>query len=236
MTKYEEIAASIKNKIASGEYKANDQLPFEKNMCEKFNASKMTVKKALDLLVTEGLIVKRRGSGTFVKDISQNEIDNLSIKNQFAGFTATMVGHNVETKILDFKIINAEDKVAENLKIEKDDFVCLIHRVRYVDGKAIVIEKTYMPLYLFPSIKRVDVEGSIYSYIEDKLKYKIQSCHSTVRAQKSEDLDKEYLKLQSDEPVLEIERIGYLDNGKVFEYSFSRHRYDTYEFKAIIIK
>ena len=236
MTKYEEIATSIKHKIASGEYKANDQLPFEKDMCEKFNASKMTVKKALDLLVAEGLIVKRRGSGTFVKDISQDEIEDLSIQNQFAGLTATMVGHNVETKILDFKIINADDKLAENLKIEKDDFVCFIHRVRYVDGKAIVIEKTYMPLYLFPSIKKPDVEGSIYSYIEDKLKYKIQSCHSTARARKSDELDKKYLKLLSDEPVLEIERIGYLDNGKVFEYSFSRHRYDTHEFKAIIIK
>ena len=236
MTKYQEIAASIKYKIANGDYKANDQLPFEKDLCEKFNASKMTVKKALDLLVSEGLIVKRRGSGTFVKDISQEELEDISIKSQFIGLTSAMIGHNVETNLLDFKIINADDKVAENLKIEKDDFVCFIHRVRYVDEKAVVIEKTYMPLYLFPSIKKIDVEGSIYSYIEDKLKYKIQSCHSTVRARKSDELDQKYLNLQDDEPVLEIERIGYLDNGKVFEYSFSRHRYDTHEFKAIIIR
>lgn len=236
MTKYEKIAAYIKQKIADGEYKGNEQLPFEKDLCEKFDASKMTVKKALDLLVAEGLIVKRRGSGTFVKDISKNEIEDIVIKNQFAGLTSTMIGHNVETNLLDFKIINADKIIAENLKIEKDDFVCFIHRVRDVDGKAAVIEKTYMPLYLFPSIKKSDVEGSIYSYIEDKLKYKIQSSHSTVRARKSDDLDREYLKLKSDEPVLEIERVGYLDNGKVFEYSFSRHRYDTREFKAIIVR
>lgn len=236
MTKYEKIAACIKQKIADGEYKGNEQLPFEKDLCEKFDASKMTVKKALDLLVAEGLIVKRRGSGTFVKDISKNEIEDIVIKNQFAGLTTTMAGHNVETKLLDFKIINADDTVADNLKIEKDDFVCFIHRVRYVDGKATVIEKTYMPLYLFPSIKKSDAEGSIYNYIEEKLKYKIQSSHSTVRASKSDDLDRKYLKLQSDEPVLEIERVGYLDNGKVFEYSFSRHRYDTREFKAIIVR
>ncbi|MDV4150708.1 GntR family transcriptional regulator [Clostridium sp. AL.422] len=236
MTKYEEIAASIKQKIANGDYKANDQLPFEKDLCDKFNASKMTVKKALDLLVAEGLIVKRRGAGTFVKDISQDDIVDLSIQNQFAGLSAIMRGHNIESEVLDFKIINSDKKISENLKIDEEDFVCFIHRVRYVDGKAIVIEKTYMPLYLFPSIKRVDVEGSIYSYIEEKLKYKIQSCHSTARASKSDDLDRKYLKLESDEPVLEIERVGYLDNGKVFEYSFSRHRYDSHEFKAIIIK
>ncbi|MBU5454758.1 UTRA domain-containing protein [Caproiciproducens sp. MSJ-32] len=39
-----------------------------------------------------------------------------------------------------------------------------------------------------------------------------------------------------DEPIIEVERIGYLDNGKVFEYSFSRHRYDKFEFKAIIVR
>ena len=236
MTKYEKIAACIKGKIANGEYKGNEQLPFEKDLCEKFDASKMTVKKALDLLVAEGLIVKRRGAGTFVKDISKNEIEDIIIKNQFVGLTSRMAGHDVETNLLDFKIINADKTIADNLKIEKDDFVYFIHRVRLVDGKATVIEKTYMPLYLFPSIKKIDVEGSIYSYIEDKLKYKIQSSHSIVRAKKSDDLDKKYLKLQSDEPVLEIERIGYLDNGKVFEYSFSRHRYDTHEFKAIIVR
>ena len=65
---------------------------------------------------------------------------------------------------------------------------------------------------------------------------KIQSSHSVVRARKSEELDREYLKLEADEPVIEVERIGYLDNGKVFEYSFSRHRYDKFEFRAIIIR
>ncbi|NLZ48438.1 MAG: GntR family transcriptional regulator [Clostridiales bacterium] len=236
MTKYNEIANYIKNKIISGEYKANDKLPFEKEMCEKFNASKMTVKKALDLLVLEGLIVKRRGSGTFVKDISEEQIEDLTIKNQFTGLTASNEGHKVESLILDFKIISADEIIAQNLKIEKEDFVYLIHRVRYIDEEPTVIEKTYMPLYLFPNIKKSDVEGSIYSYIEDKMGYKIQSSHSTVRARKSEQLDREYLKLKIDEPIIEVERIGYLDNGKVFEYSFSRHRYDKFEFKAIIVR
>lgn len=236
MTKYEKIASYIKNQIKEGKYKANEKLPFEKDLCEKFDASKMTVKKALDLLVMEGLIVKRRGSGTFVKDISKNQIDDITIKNQFAGFTASSEGHDVKTLLLDFKIIPADEVIAEHLKIDEEDFVYLINRVRFVDEEAIVIEKTYMPLALFPSIKKSDAEKSIYDYIEDKMNFKIQSSHSVVRARKSEELDREYLKLEADEPVIEVERIGYLDNGKVFEYSFSRHRYDKFEFRAIIIR
>lgn len=236
MTKYEEIASHIKKEIVEGKYKANEKLPYEKDICEMFEASKMTVKKALDLLVMEGLIVKRRGSGTFVKDISQNQIEDITIKKQFSGFTASSEGHKVDTLLLDFKIISADEIIAENLKIEVEDFVYLINRVRFVDEEAIVIEKTYMPLALFPGIKKSDVKKSIYDYIEKQMNLKIQSSHSVVRARKAERLDKEYLKLEDDEPVLEVERIGYLDNGKVFEYSFSRHRYDKFEFKAIIIR
>ncbi|EKY28142.1 UbiC transcription regulator-associated domain protein [Clostridium celatum DSM 1785] len=137
--------------------------------------------------------------------------------------------------MLEFKIINASETIADMLKIEKDEFIYSIHRVRYVDDIPVVIEKTYIPLNLIPGMKLADVKGSIYSYIQDKLNLKIQSAHSTVRAYKSTDLDREYLELNLDEPVLEVERVAYLDNGKVFEYSFSRHRYDKFEFKAITV-
>ena len=52
---------------------------------------------------------------------------------------------------------------------------------------------------------------------------------------KSDELDRKYLNLEKDEPILEVERVAYLDNGKVFEYSFSRHRYDKFEFKSITV-
>ena len=77
MLKYEKIAFDIKEDILSEKYKPNEQLPFEKELCEKYNVSKMTVKKALDLLVNDGLIIKRRGSGTFVKDITEKEIQEM---------------------------------------------------------------------------------------------------------------------------------------------------------------
>ena len=235
MIKYQKIALDIKDDILRGKYKPNEQLPFEKEICEKYNVSKMTVKKALDLLVGEGLIIKRRGSGTFVKDITENEIQGIIEKKQFSGLTNTNLGHKVTSKVLEFKIINASETIADMLKIEKDEFIYSIHRVRYVDDIPVVIEKTYIPLNLIPGMKLSDVKGSIYSYIQDKLNLKIQSAHSTVRAYKSTDLDREYLELNLDEPVLEVERVAYLDNGKVFEYSFSRHRYDKFEFKAITV-
>lgn len=235
MLKYEKIAFDIKEDILSEKYKPNEQLPFEKELCEKYNVSKMTVKKALDLLVNDGLIIKRRGSGTFVKDITEKEIQRIIEKKQFSGLTTTIIGHKVTSKVLEFKIINATKEIADILKIEEDEFIYFVHRVRYVDDKAVVIEKTYIPLNLIPGMKLADVKKSIYGYIKDKLGLNIQSAHSTVRAMKSDELDRKYLNLEKDEPILEVERVAYLDNGKVFEYSFSRHRYDKFEFKSITV-
>ena len=235
MLKYEKIAFDIKEDILSEKYKPNEQLPFEKELCEKYNVSKMTVKKALDLLVNDGLIIKRRGSGTFVKDITEKEIQRIIEKKQFSGLTTTSIGHKVTSKVLEFKIINATKEIADILKIEEDEFIYFVHRVRYVDDKAVVIEKTYIPLNLIPGMKLADVKKSIYRYIKDKLGLNIQSAHSTVRAMKSDELDRKYLNLEKDEPILEVERVAYLDNGKVFEYSFSRHRYDKFEFKSITV-
>ncbi|MEN8077768.1 GntR family transcriptional regulator [Clostridioides difficile] len=235
MNKYEIIAMDIREDILKGVYKPNERLPFEKEICDKYNVSKMTVKKSLDLLVAEGLIVKRRGSGTFIKDITEKEIHGIIDKKQFSGLTNNNLGHKVTSKVLDFKVINADKEVADILKIEEGDFIYFIHRVRYVDNDPMVIERTYMPLSIIPGIKMADIEGSIYSYIKGKLGLKIQSAHSTIRARKSEELDRKYLKLTEYEPIIEVERVAYLESGKAFEYSFARHRYDKYEFKTITV-
>jgi GntR family transcriptional regulator len=235
MIKYKEIVADIKDQILNGNYKPNEQLPFEKDLCEEYSASRMTVKKAVDLLVAEGLVVKRRGSGSFIKDITEEEIQEIIEKKQFAGLTNTCLGHEVTSKVLDFRIVQADEKAASKFKIDNDDFVYFIHRVRYVDGEPMVIERTYMPLSIAEGIKMEDVNGSIYNFLQRKLGLKIQSAHSTVRIKKAEKLDEENLLLMEGEPIAEVEKVVYLENGRAFEYSFCRHRYDKFEFKSITV-
>lgn len=98
MQKYVVISNDIRNKIVNGEFVANQQIPFEKDMCIHYNASKMTVKKAVDILVAEGLIIKRRGSGTFVKDLNLEEIERVTMANQFRGTTALNAGRRSTAK------------------------------------------------------------------------------------------------------------------------------------------
>lgn len=236
MKKYVLISNDIRKKILEGVYQANEQIPFEKDLCVAYDASKMTVKKALDMLVTEGLIIKRRGYGTFVKDLAQDEIERIAVANQFRGTTALNVGKEVKSTILEFQVVGASDVVKNKLNMKEDSFVYDIYRVRYIDGRPEVMEKMYMPIDLIPGLKKSNVEGSIYEYIEEDLGLKIQSGHRRISVRKATELEQQYLEIEPGDPVAVAEQIAYFDTGVAFEYSISVHRHDSFSVEFILTR
>ncbi|MDD7796080.1 GntR family transcriptional regulator [Clostridium sp. 'White wine YQ'] len=236
MTKYTQIANDIRTQIVKGVLQANEQLPFEKDLCIKYDASKMTVKKALDILVSEGLIVKRRGSGTFVKSISNIDMNRLLVANQFRGLTALYSDHKVTSDLITFDVVASNEEVTQKLNLESEEFVYNLLRVRYVDEEPYVIEHTFMPINLIPGLKKQHTKSSIYSYIEEDLGLKVQSSHRTIRVRKSSELEQKYLNLKADDPVAVVEQVAYLENGTAFEYSISVHRYDRFAFETVIVR
>lgn len=236
MAKYKEISEYIRKGILDGKYNPNEQLPLEKEMCEQYNASRITIKKAVDELVAEGLVVKRRGAGTFVKAFDNADVEGFSMSKQFSGFSESNKDKKVESKIIKFEVIHPTEEIADKLKMTCDDFVYYIIRVRYADGKAKVIEYTYMPIGVIPGIKNDILHKSIYSYIENTLHLKIKSAHKTIRAIEATEQEKEYLQMDTNIPILEVEQIGFLDNGQPFEYSIAHHRGDVCEFRSVSFK
>lgn len=237
MIKYQEVARNIRKKILNGEYVAGKQLPLEKEMCVYYGVSRITIKRALDELVKQGLVIKRRGSGTFVKSVEDEDIRELSALRQFTGFSETYKNCKVETTIIKFDIIHPSEEVAAKLQMTVEDFVYNIIRARYADGRPIVVEYTQMPIGLIPGIKRAILEKSIYSYIQKELQLKIQSAHRTLRAVMPNEMEQEYLRIKDTVmPLLEVEQVAFLDDGRPFEYSISRHRGDEIEFKTVSMK
>jgi len=236
MSKYEEIAQDIRQAILSGKYSPNAQLPLEKEMCLSYGVSRITIKKAVDELVIQGLVIKRRGSGTFVKSVNDEDVEELGSVKQFGGFSETNKDRKVSSSIIKFEVIHPTDEIATKLKIACDDFVYYIVRARYADNEPYVIEYTYMPIGLIYGIKTDILMNSIYSYIEKNLKLKIKSAHRSVRAILPNEIEQEWLKIDKSIPILEVEQIGFLDNGQSFEYSKSHHRSDKIEIKTVSIK
>ncbi|MDD4508805.1 MAG: GntR family transcriptional regulator [Eubacteriaceae bacterium] len=239
MTKYEKIAEDVQSKIEQGEYKPNEQIPLVTEMCDTYGVSKITVKKAMDLLVLRGLIVKRRGAGSFVKNIEIGALQSFpEMSSQLSGFSADYANTpvRVTSVVHDFSIVSPSEKVADKLKITSGDFVYQICRTRLADGVPKVIEYTYMPIDVIPGLKKEDVEASIYHHIEKELGLTVYSAHRTVRAVMPTVLEKERLSLEDHIPLLEVEQVAFLKDGRIFEYSTTRHAGNTYEFYSISVR
>ena len=236
MLKYVEISNDIRKQIIDGNYLPNERLPFEKEICDKYKSSKMTVKKALDILVSEGLLVKRRGSGTFVKDINPKERESLIASTQFRGLSSFYVNHKIESNIIEYKVINADRNIARKLLVTEEDFVYKIIRVRVVDGISVVLEEMYMPIQIIPGLKKQHLSGSIYEYIERVLNLKIKSAHRTITIKKSTEYEEKLLNVKKNDPLGIIEQVAYLDNGQAFEYSIVTHRCEEFKVNSVVFR
>jgi len=235
MAKYKDIADDIRQKIVNEEYTFGQKLPYEYVLCMSYHCNKETMKKALDILVKEGLIIRRRGAGTFVKDYDPaNEYKN----NMFArGLTAKYSGiKEIHSDVVAFEVVPADAFLAKKLQVEAGDFVYHIIRVRYLDKKPHLIDISYIPISVVPNLKLENLKGSIYGYIENVLKLKIQSCHLTINAALSTPLEQQYLGLKEGEPYIQEEQISYLSNGAIFEYTLARHHYADFEFQTIVVQ
>ena len=235
MAKYRDIADDIRQKIKNQEYTFGQKLPYEYVLCMSYHCNKETMKKALDILVKEGLIIRRRGAGTFVKDYDP-AMDN-PVSKFGRGLTAQYEGiKEVTSEVLEFEVVPADEHLSEKLQIDVGDFVYHIIRLRFLDKIPHLIDITYIPISVVPNLKLQHLKGSVYGYIEKVLKLKIQSCHLTINAALSTSLEQQYLGLKENEPYIQEEQISFLSNGSIFEYTLSRQYFSHFEFQTVIVQ
>lgn len=242
MLKYQSIASDIQRSIEAGALKPNAKLPTVVELCEAYGVSKITIKRAIDLLTDRGLISSRRGSGTYVKNTTElleqtglepidamddSGVDSFAFSqsDRAAGFTEKHAsrGKKISSVIYDFSIVNPPEDVARHLNIHPEDFTYHHCRVRCLDDEPMVIEYTYMPLDLIPGLKRSQLYLSVYDYIQNALGLKISSFHRIFRAVPASAEEAKRLQTAPGIPMLEIAQVGFLDDGTPFEYSVSRY-------------
>lgn len=242
MLKYETIAQDIQNRIEDGDLAPNDKLPTVVDLCDRYGVSKITVKRAFEILTEKGLIASKRGSGTYVKNTTElfdtGAVDPLLVgeggthedtfgftrSDQPIGFTASHSarGRKVDSVVYDFSVTNPPESVARHLSISPDDFTYYFCRVRCLENEPITIEYTYMPIDVTPGLKRDQLYRSVYAFVQDTLGLKISSFHRIIRAVGATEEEAGRLRLDAGAPLLEISQVGFLDDGTPFEFSVAR--------------
>ena len=218
MEKYKIIETGIINAIQTGKIKPGEKLPGEVELCEKYNVSRVTVRKAILNLASAGKVYRRAGDGTYV-----SEKPYVNTTGQARSFSEDMIqnGKKPGSVLLNFKISKAKKNefIAEKLRLKENESFYEIERLRTGDGIPIAISYTYIPFKMMPdfNIDRV-TSGSLYSYFNELYELELVRKERTMSAVMPTKEQKKALKI-SDEPLLKICHPSYTKTGAIVEYS-----------------
>ncbi|MDN2486805.1 GntR family transcriptional regulator [Kosakonia sacchari] len=213
---YKSIAERLRLRLNSSDYNVGSPLPGEKTLAQEFGVARMTIRKAVDLLVVWGLVVRRHGSGTFVarKDV-HHETTNLT------GLVEVLrqQGKEVHSKVLLFEVMPAPPAIASQLRIQINERIYFSRRVRYVEGKPLMLEDSYMPVKLFRTLSLARLEGSKFDYIEKECGITISGNYESLTPVLADKQLAQTLNIQEQTPLLRITSLSYSDSGEFLNYS-----------------
>ncbi len=228
---YFQLMSLLKREIHSGVLKAGDLVPSESQLCAKYGLSRTTVRQALNQLVEENLIIRRRGKGSFIA--SQKMPRNL---NHLYSFTEDMLsmGLNPYSKILESTVMEASTDIKESLRLpDNKTQVFKLTRLRIANEDPVLLETTYIPLYLCPGVDGEDFSSSsLYNVLRTKYKLDLYRAVETYEAVKLNRDSAALLNCKQSTTAFNIQRIAYLDTGIPFELTYSIARSDKCMFKV----
>jgi GntR family transcriptional regulator len=225
---YARLKRLVQEAVAAGSLRPGDAIPAERDVAEMLAVSRVTVRKAFSELVAEGILVQRRGSGTYVGGPVRRIEQPLS---RLTSFTEDMQlrGLKTDAEWLDRSAGLPTPEEALKLSISPADRVSRFHRLRRANGMPMAIELAVVPQRFLPEPERVT--NSLYAALDArgvKPVRALQRLHATSLSQG----DAALLQLPAGSPALFIERISYLADGRTVEYTRSHYRGDSYDFVA----
>lgn len=228
--KYFTIYQFIKNKIENNEYLPEEKIPSENEFCKIFDVSRNTVRKAISLLISEGILTSVHGKGVFVmKKIPLNflldgtvSFKETSIKNKL----------NYETRVPIFEILTVDEQLSKRSHFKVGETVYHILRVRNINGIDVILDENYFLYSIAKGLSPLTCMDSVYNFLEHSKGLKIHGSQKIISVEIPTEKVKKYLKLSENIPIALVKNFAYLDNGILFEYTESRHRGDNFIFST----
>lgn len=226
--RYIQLGRRIEKAIESGQLAPGTPLPPEREIASMTSLSRVTVRKAVQPLVEEGLIVQRRGSGSIVAPQLTKVEQSLS---RLTSFTEDMArrGKSVTATWLERGIFLPSPEETMTLGLTARESVSRLSRLRMADGTPLAIERASLSTRMLPN--PLSVESSLYETL-DESGYKPVRAVQRISATNLNALDAGLLEVEEGVAGLQITRVSYLESGQVVELTHSIYRGDAYDFVA----
>ena len=222
---YQQLQRALRGAIENRVIGPDDALPPERDLAEMLNVSRITVRKAIDELVEDGLLIRKQGSGTFVSNrVEKNfaKLTSFSEDMRARGRVPRSVWMNRAAGT-----VTPEESLA--LRSSPGTPVLRFHRIRYADDAPMAIEYATVIASCLPSLE--SVESSLYEALEQTGNRPVRALQR-LRAVLLTAEQAKLLKAQERDAGLLVARVGYLKDGRAVEFSQSYYRGDIYDFVA----
>ncbi|HBJ2612506.1 TPA: trehalose operon repressor [Clostridium botulinum] len=227
-SKYLTIYNEISNKVENNKIESGEKLSSENEMMKEYNVSRDTIRKALNLLESNGYIQKVKGKGSFVIDINKFDFP-VSGLTSFKELS-TKMGVESNTLVKELKLMKPDNFLMKQLNLSKNDDVWKVIRVREINNKKIILDKDFFNKKYVPLLTKDICENSIYEYLENELGLKISFAKKEITVQQATEEDKSYLDFENYNMIVVVKNYIYLDDMSLFQYTESRHRPDRFKF------
>jgi GntR family transcriptional regulator len=225
---YHQVADDLRAKIAQGVWPADARLPNERELCEMYHVSLITLRHALQILANEGLVVRNQGSGTFVRTSTLTEgLRGLS------SFTEEMKALGVKAGgvVLRKGTVRASPDQASALRLPAGSDLFELYRLRTADGAPSGLQASYLSLARFPGLEQEDFEDtSLYELLEKGYGVRLFEAIETLRMGKVSSAEARLLDLKPGSAAFVVERCTFDVQGP-FELVRSIMRGDRYQIR-----
>ena len=232
---YMKVLGDLKDRIYSGEF-PNLKLPDERSLASSYEVSRSSIKRALNVLAQQGIIFKKRGSGTFVNPLYlKNQSMFHSIGNNLGvSDSYRFDGESPAIELLSFETEQADEETRLALFLEDGEEVYRIKRLRKLQDQAFMIENALVPVKLLPALTAEDLGHSMFHYAEETTKKAVTKSFMTVTVEPSSEDDRDHLALSEVEPVGVMAGIYFLDDGTPFEVGSMRVHYKYMRYNSFV--
>ncbi len=223
---YAQIADGLRSMIENASLPEGATLPSERELCQQFGVSRMTLRQALDVLEQSELIRSERGRGTFVlaRRIEKSQQEFRSFSEDVASR-----GGVVSSRLIDWRVCPPEPKAQEFFGVSRAESVYRIERVRLEDGIPMVLETVQILVTRCPDLARFDLEkDSLYRILEQEYGIHLVRSIEEIGAIPAPAKVRSLLGLSRSTPLLEVCRRTYAAGDQPVEYACSRIRGDRY--------
>ena len=226
---YQQIKDLITRGLQAGEWKPGEAIPSETDLAARFRVSQGTVRKAIDELATDNLLVRRQGKGTFVATHAEEEI-----QYRFLRLRPDTGDASLQRRLLDCRRLRASAEVARALGLKSGDPVVLVRRLLLSADQPVVLDDIYLPGALFKGLtaeRMSGYKGPMYRLFEAEFGVRMIRADEKIRAVAADAAQAAALQVEPGAPLLSVERLSLTYGDRPVELRRGLYRTDHHHYR-----